>query len=74
MVCGHHPCACMQRVVDELNQSVSSLERLRDNFEYKDAQGKDHVRLRLLLTASQPAAPWGISNASSGVDPACPAL
>lgn len=30
------------RVVDELNQSVSSLERLRDNFEYKDPQGKDH--------------------------------
>ncbi|KXZ52415.1 hypothetical protein GPECTOR_9g459 [Gonium pectorale] len=29
------------RVVDELNRSVSSLERLRDDFEYKDPQGRD---------------------------------
>ncbi|GLI71657.1 hypothetical protein VaNZ11_016938 [Volvox africanus] len=30
------------RVVEELARSVSSLERLRDDFEYKDAQGRDH--------------------------------
>lgn len=33
----------MQRVADELAHSLSSLERLRDNFEYKDSQGKDQV-------------------------------
>ncbi len=32
------------RVVEELNRSVGSLERLRDDFEYKDQQGKDQVR------------------------------
>ncbi|GIL55347.1 hypothetical protein Vafri_10899 [Volvox africanus] len=30
------------RTVEELARSVSSLERLRDDFEYKDAQGRDH--------------------------------
>ncbi|GIL88365.1 hypothetical protein Vretimale_15048 [Volvox reticuliferus] len=30
------------RIVDELARSVTSLERLRDDFEYKDAQGRDH--------------------------------
>ncbi|EFJ39891.1 hypothetical protein VOLCADRAFT_100407 [Volvox carteri f. nagariensis] len=31
------------RVVDELNRSVSSLERLRDDFEFKDPQGRDQA-------------------------------
>lgn len=39
-----HPLRCAQRVVDELQRSVHSLERLRDNFEYKDPQGRDQVR------------------------------
>lgn len=45
-------CVCMQRVADELAHSLSSLERLRDNFEYRDVQGKDQVGFLLVCNPS----------------------
>lgn len=47
-------CRNLQRVVDELNRSVSSLERLRDEFEYRDPQGKDHVSRTVRKHSGEP--------------------
>lgn len=33
----------MQRCVDELQRNVNTFERLRDGFNYKDADGRDQV-------------------------------